>query len=95
MPSFLTPLRSCNSSSPFLFLLLSLGLRFNGEVVTRSLLARFTAALPNVRAFNLYSISECHEVTAGTDWLAAALCLWWKCSGLQKRHPWVPARCVE
>nr|CAB3237767.1 N-(5-amino-5-carboxypentanoyl)-L-cysteinyl-D-valine synthase-like [Phallusia mammillata] len=36
---------------------------FCGEVVTTSLLDRCFAKLPSVKFFNLYSISECHDVS--------------------------------
>ena len=40
----------------------------NGEVLSKDLARRAIAVLPNVRFINLYSISECHEVSA-TDLL--------------------------
>ena len=40
-------------------------LLYNGEVVTRNLAERTMNLLPEVRAINVYSISETHEVAAG------------------------------
>ena len=40
-------------------------LMFNGEVVTQNLARRTLDLLPDVRAVNVYSISETHEVAAG------------------------------
>lgn len=37
----------------------------NGEVVTKQLAGRASAALPQTRLLNVYSISEAHEVAAG------------------------------
>ncbi len=34
-----------------------------GEVVTTGLMDRITKALPSVEVMNLYSISECHDVS--------------------------------
>ncbi|VEU33646.1 unnamed protein product [Pseudo-nitzschia multistriata] len=36
-----------------------------GEVVSRDLAVGFTSLLPNVELMNLYSISECHDVSIG------------------------------
>lgn len=36
-----------------------------GEVVSRDLAVSFTTLLPNVELMNLYSISECHDVSIG------------------------------
>ncbi|KAG7358594.1 amino acid adenylation enzyme/thioester reductase family protein [Nitzschia inconspicua] len=36
-----------------------------GEVVSRDLAMSFTSLLPNVELMNLYSISECHDVSIG------------------------------
>jgi amino acid adenylation domain-containing protein/thioester reductase-like protein len=44
------------------------GLRYMwlcGEVVSRDLAVGFTTLLPNVELMNLYSISECHDVSIG------------------------------
>ena len=37
---------------------------FNGEVLSKDLARRSMLILPNVRFINVYSISECHEVSA-------------------------------